>query len=98
MKILHLIVERDGERARGAGKIAADHEDNAEFADGVGEAEYGRGEERSARERENDAPHFVPAPAAQRGGGVEHGAIDGGEASGEWLHGEGQAVDDGADY
>jgi len=49
---------------------------NAELANGVGEAEHRGGQQRSARERKNDAPHSVPAPAAQRGGGVEHGAID----------------------
>ena len=80
------------------GKIAANHEDDAELANGVGETEHRGGKQRSAREWENDAPHFVPATAAQRGGGVEHGAIDRGEAGGERLHGEGQAVDDRANH
>ena len=97
MKILHLIVERDGERARGARKIAANHQDDAELANGVGKAEHRGGEQRSARERENDAPHSVPATAAERGGGVEHGAIDRGKAGGQRLHGKRQAVDDRAD-
>src|SRR5487761_1228145 len=45
LKILHLIVERDGERACGAGEVAANHEDDAKLANGVGEAEHGSGKQ-----------------------------------------------------
>ena len=36
---LNVIVDGNGDGARGAGKIATDHEDNAEFAESVGECE-----------------------------------------------------------
>ncbi len=79
------------------GKIAADHEDDTELANGVGEAQHNGGEERSTRERENHAPHSVPATAAERSGGVEHGAVDGGKASRQRLNSKRQAVDHRAD-
>ena len=47
VEVLDLVVEHDGEGARGAGDVAAEHEDDAEFADGVEKAENCGGDEAS---------------------------------------------------
>src|ERR1700723_1923613 len=52
---LYFIVDGDGSYAGLAGDAAADHHDYAEFADGVGEAEYRAGDERRSDIGEQDA-------------------------------------------
>lgn len=42
-EFLDLVVDRDGERSGDAGDVSADHQDDAELADGMGEGEDGGG-------------------------------------------------------
>ncbi len=80
-----------------AGNVAADHEDDSEFSDGVGEAERGGGEDGALREREKDFAQDAEAVGAEEMSLFEEGGIDGVESGSEGLDGEGEAVDDGAD-
>ena len=95
-EILHLVVDGDGESARGAGNVAADHEDDAEFSDGVGEAEGGGCEDGAGGEREENLAKDAEASCAEKASLFYQRGVNGVEAGGERLHGEGQAVDDGA--
>ena len=97
VELLHLVEDGDGERASDAGDVAAEHEDDAELADGVGEGEDGGGEEAGAREREDDAAEDGERRGAESGGDVGEVVVDVREGEDERLHGEGKAVDDGAD-
>ena len=54
VEVLDLVVEDDRERARGAGNVAAEHEDDAEFADGVKEAEHDARREASGAQAEEE--------------------------------------------
>ena len=96
-EFLDVVKDGDGEGAGDAGDVAADHEDYAEFADGVGEGEDGRGEEGHAGKRKGDAAEDGPGGGAEDAGDFEGGAIDGGKGDDQRLHGEGQAVDHRAD-
>ena len=97
VEVLHLVVEGDGEGAGGAGDVSAEHEDDAEFADGVGEGEDRRGDERGLRERESDSAEDAERRGAEGGGDFKQGGIDGAEAGDERLHGEGKRIENGAD-
>ena len=97
VEVFHLVVEHDGKRARGAGNVAAEHEDDAELADGVKKAEHNGGEKRAASERNKNARDKAHGTCAEKARGVDQSGVDGGEAGDERLHGEGQAVDDRAD-
>lgn len=94
VEVLDLVVESDGEGSGGSGDVAAEHEDDAEFAYGVGEGEDGGGEERGAREGEDDAAEGSGGGGSEAGGGFEVGAVDPAEAGDERLYGEGKAVED----
>ena len=65
---LDVVVDLHRDDARLARDVAADHQHHAEFADGVGEAEDGGGEEAGPRQRHGDAEEGVQRAGAQRGG------------------------------
>lgn len=94
---LNVIVDRDGDRARGAGNVAADHEHHAKFAKSVREGEREASDQPGDRERQDHASEGLPPGCAERGGRAEEFAIDGGEGRREGLHREWEAIDDGAD-
>ncbi len=79
-----------------AGDVAAEHEDDAELADCVGEGEEGGGEQGAVAERENEGAEDAPGAGAQAGGGFGVAPVDAGEAGDEGLDGEGEAVDEGS--
>ena len=90
------VEEGDGEGAGVAGDVAAEHEDDAELADGVGKGEEGGGEQGALAERESEGAEDAPRAGAQAGGGFGVAPVDAGEAGDERLDGEGQAVDEGS--
>jgi hypothetical protein len=96
-EILNLIVDGDGQGAGSAGDIAADHEDDAEFTHGVGEAKGGCGDYGTEGERQHDFGKDAEASGTEEACLLEERGVDGVKAGGERLDGEGQAVDDGAD-
>ena len=97
VEVLHLIVKNNGKRARGAGNVAAKHEDDAEFADGVEKTENHSGKKGAARKRKENAGDQTDRACAEKARGVDERCVDGGEACDERLHGKWKAVDDGAD-
>jgi hypothetical protein len=97
LEFLDLIVDGNGECAGDAGNVATDHEDNPEFADGVGEGKDGGSDERHARKGESDASEEGPWRGAEDLGYFDGGAIHGGKGDDERLDGEGQAVNHRAD-
>ncbi len=97
VEVLDLVVEDDGESAGGAGNVAAEHEYDAELADGVEKTEHDGGQKRAAGKRNEDAGDQAHRPGSEEARGVNECGIDGSEARDQRLHGKGQAVDDGAD-
>ena len=97
VEVFHLVIEDDGKRARGAGNVAAEHEDDAELADGVQKTEHDGGEQRAARERNENAGDDTHGPGAEEPRGVDEGGVDRCETGDQRLHGKGKAVDDRAD-
>src|SRR5262249_49631432 len=62
---LYAVVDGDGDGTRSSGKIAADHEDDAEFAEGVCECEDNRGDYSRKGKGEDDAPKGAPIVCAE---------------------------------
>ena len=90
-----LVVDRDRDRARDAGQVAADHEHDAELAEGVREAQ----DERRPCTPSIDSGSTMrderaQARGAERGRGFEQRRVDLRERGGDRLHGERQAVED----
>src|SRR5580658_5741748 len=73
VEVLDLVVEDDGEGARGAGNVSAEHEDYAELAHGVEKAEDGGGNKRSAGEWNQERSSEADGAGAQQAGGVDQG-------------------------
>jgi hypothetical protein len=96
-EVLDLIVEGDGEGAGGARDVSADHEDDAEFTDGVGKAEGRGGDEGVGGEWEQDAGEDAERAGSEELGLFDEGWLDGAKSCGEGLDGEGETVEDGAD-
>ena len=97
LELLDLIEDGDGEGSGDAGDVAANHEDDSELADGVGEGEDGGGEKRHARKRQGDAAEDGPGRGSENLCDLDGGAVYGGKGDDQRLQGEGQAVDHGAD-
>ena len=97
VEVFHLVIEHDGKRARGAGNVAAEHEDYAELADGVQKTEHDGGEQRAARERNENAGDDTHGTGAEEPSGIDEGGVDRCESGNQRLHGKGKAVDDRAD-
>ena len=97
MELLNLIVDGDGKGSCAAGDVAADHEDNAELADGVGEGEHGSGNERHAREWQSNAAKDGPGRGSEDAGYFDRWSVHGSEGDDQRLDGKGQAVDHRAD-
>lgn len=92
---LDVVVNGDGNSTGGARDVAADHEHDAKFAEGMREGEGEAGDQARDGERQNYAVKGSPARCAERGGGGEEFAVDGGEGCSEGLHSEGKTVNDG---
>jgi len=60
---LHSIVDVDGNGSRDSRQIAAHHQDNAEFAQGVRETQNHGGYDSGQRQRQNDSPEGPQASA-----------------------------------
>src|SRR5882724_2754236 len=94
---LHVVVDGDGDGARGAGKISADHEDDAKFTEGVGESENNGGDDSRSRKRKNDLAKRAPRVCAEDAGGGEEFRIEAFERDDEWLNAEWKAVENAGD-
>lgn len=72
---LDTVVDVDGDGAGDAGEIAANHENYAEFAEGVSEAEDNGGEQAGKRERQDYAEKSACGTGTENDGGVEEAAV-----------------------
>ncbi len=89
-----MVEDRDRDGAGLAGDASADHQDDAELSERVGERQDDAGHDARAGEREDD-PEERPGPGGAEGGrGLEKRSVDGGEGSGKRLDGEREAVED----
>ena len=95
---LDAVVDIDGDRSGDSGKITADHQHDAEFAERVRKAEHQRSEKAGPREREDDAEKCAGAIRAEDGGGIEQASIERFKGSDERLHGKWQAVEHGGEH
>jgi hypothetical protein len=68
---LDVIVNGDGDGARCTGEIAADHEHDAEFTEGVREGKDNRSDYTRERERKNDGAEDAEFVGAEDSRGVE---------------------------
>ena len=97
VEVFDLIVKDDGKRARSAGNVAAEHEDDSKFADSVEKTEYDGSKQRAARERNQDAGDEAHRSGAEKTRGIDKSGVDRSKSGDERLHGEGKAVDDRSD-
>src|SRR5256885_8460857 len=94
---LHVVVNGDGDGASGTGKISADHEDDAKFAESVREGENDRGNYAGERKRKNDLAKRAPRVCAEDAGGGEEFGIEAFERGDDRLHAEWKAVENAGD-
>ncbi len=94
---LDVVVDRDGDGARGSGKIAADHEDDAKFAEGVSEGQNNSGYYARQRKRKNDASKRAPGIGAEDAGGGEKFWIEAFERSDERLNAKRKTIENAGD-
>ena len=64
---LHAIVDLHRHHACFLRNVAADHQDDAEFADGMGKCQDRAGEEARSGQRYDDRPESIPGAGAQAG-------------------------------
>src|SRR5215831_12337336 len=93
---LDIVVYRDRRYLRRARDIAADHQNDAELTNGMGEAEHGTGEETGTRQRHGHCPKRPPRRRAQRRSYLERSIAHGLEGVADRLHHERQRIDHGA--
>jgi len=94
---LDVIVNGDGDGASGAGKISANHEDDAKFAESVCEGENDGGDYSRSRKRKNDLAKRAPRVCAEDARGGEEFWVEAFEGGDEWLHAEWKAVENAGD-
>src|SRR3989440_6371692 len=94
---LHVVVNGDGDGASGTGKISADHEHDAKFAESVSEGENDRGNYAGERKRKNDLAKRAPRVCAEDARGGEEFWVEAFERGDEWLHAERKAVENAGD-
>ena len=94
---LDVVVDGDRDGPGLARDVPADHQDDPELAEGVGERENDAGDDPGAGEGEDDAAKRPEPGRAERGGGVEERPVDGRERGGERLDREREAVEDRSD-
>src|SRR3546814_1055775 len=73
---LDMLVDGDRDDPGPARDVAAHHQDDAELAQRMGEAEHDRGEVAPERERRGDGEEGIERRGAQRRGGLERAAAD----------------------
>lgn len=94
---LNVIVDGDRDGAGGAGKISADHEHDAEFAESVSEGEDGGGNYTGERKRKNDLAKGAQGIGAEGARSGEEFWVEAFERGDEWLRTERKAVEDAGD-
>ena len=94
-KFLDLVVDGDGESACGAGDVAANHENHAELADGVGETKCRGRDHRMDGERQKYAGQNAESARSQEAALLDECCVDGAKSSRQGLHGERKAIEDG---
>jgi len=94
---LDMIVNGNGDGARGAGKISANHEDDAEFAEGVSESENDGGDYAGERKRKNDLAERTPWISTEDARGGEEFWIEAFKRGDERLDAERKAVENAGD-
>ena len=97
VEFLNFVVERDAGDAGDTGDGAADHENDAEFAERVGEGERESGGDAASRERKMNAEPDAMRAGAEGAAGVDQLGRDGTQRGLKRLHGERERVDDGSD-
>ena len=85
---LDVVVDGDGDGASGAGKISANHEDDAEFAESVSEGENDRGNYAGERKRKNDLAKRARRVCTEDARGGEEFWVEAFESGDEWLNTE----------
>src|ERR1019366_7276265 len=98
LRVLHLVVNINRDGAGDAGNVAADHEDNAEFAQGVREAQREPRDQPGFREWKHDAAKCLNRRMSQRCRGAQQRGIYRAKCRGERLHGEWQAIEQRSDH
>ena len=92
-----MVVYGDGDGASGSGEIAADHKNDAELAERVGESENQRSEDAGKGKRKHDSPECAPrvrAEDARRGEEFWIEALKGGD---QRLNAERKAIENAGD-
>src|SRR5262249_44794069 len=92
------VIDFDGDRARDAGEVAANHEDNAKFTKRMREAENDGRENAWEGEWENDAEKRAPFSCAENSRRGEEFRVDRFKRSDQRLNREGEAVQDRREY
>ncbi len=96
VEVFNLVEEDDGESAGGSGDVSTEHEDDAEFTEGVEEGEDAGGEERPAGEGNQEGADESAGSCTKQASSFQQVEVDGGESADKGLDGEGEAVDHGA--
>ena len=94
---LNVVVDGDGDGARGAGKISANHEDDAKFTERVGKRKNGGGDYTGKRKRKNDLAERAPSICTEDARGGEEFWIEAFEGGDEWLNAEWKTVENAGD-
>jgi len=94
---LDMIVNGNGDGARGAGKISANHEDDAKFAERVGKRKDDSGDYAGERKRKNDLAERAHRIGTEDVGGGEKFWIEALEGCDEWLDAERKTVEHAGD-
>lgn len=94
---LDVIVDGDGDGARGTGKISANHEDNTEFAESVSEGQDDGGNYARQRKRKNDLAEGAPGICAEDAGRGKELWVEAPERGDEGLDAKWKAVENAGD-
>lgn len=93
-----MVVNGDGNGASGSGKVAPNHENHAEFAEGVSESEDDGCDYAGKRERKDDAAKGAKLVGAENARGLEEFWIEAFEGGDERLNTEWKTVEHAGDY
>ncbi len=89
-----MIINGDRNGARDTSQISADHQHDAEFSQGVREAQHDGRDHARHRQRENHAPKGSQTTRAKHCRSIQQFSIDAFERGDERLHCKWEAVDD----
>jgi len=96
-KRFHVIVDGDGEHLGLARDIAADHQHNAKFPQGVGKSQRGGGNESRPGQWQHDGKEPIQGRGPQGAGGFHGAPVDSGKGVLQRLHHKWHGIEHGAD-